>query len=107
MRSMWRRLLPIVALVLLFSLGQQGAAMHAISHLADAQTQQGSGDQKGTHLSFCDKCVVYAALDGVVDSHSFNLAIVAAPRSLFLESGARHFAAPSLHYAARAPPSLA
>jgi hypothetical protein len=107
MHRMLRRLLPIIALVLLFGLGQQAATVHAISHLTDAQTRQDSGDQKGTHLSFCDKCVVYAALGSAVDSHALHIAVIAAPRSLFLDSSIRRFAAPSLHYAIRAPPSLA
>jgi hypothetical protein len=62
---MLRRLLLIFSLISVFGLGQQGAAAHAISHWADEQNQS-QQDKKDHHLSFCDKCVVYAALDSAL-----------------------------------------
>lgn len=62
---MLRRLILTLSLVLLFGFGQQGAAVHAVSHLADWQGQQ---QDKSGHSQACDKCVVYAQLGGAMPS---------------------------------------
>ena len=102
---MLRRFFLILSLALLFGLGQQGAAVHAISHFADAQGES-QQDKKAPHLSFCDKCVVYAALDSAISGHAQNFVATAAPRSSFAASGVCHVSRLALHYAARAPPTL-
>lgn len=103
---MLRRLLLILSLVFLFGLGQQGAAVHAISHFADerGESQQ---DKKAPHLSFCDKCMVYASLGNAVGSHHQVFAVSASHPAPFIESGIRRCSELTLHYAARAPPRLA
>lgn len=100
---MLRRFLLILSLALLFGLGQQGAAVHAISHFADAQSES-QQDKKAPHLSFCDKCMVYASLGNAVGSHHQVFAAPAEHCAQFIESGIRRCSDPTLHYAARAPP---
>ena len=68
---MLRRMFLIVTLALLFGLGQQGAAMHAISHYADAQEQQ--QDKKTHSTAACEQCVAYAKLASAVPSIAFVL----------------------------------
>jgi hypothetical protein len=102
---MLRRLFLVLSLVLLFGLGQQGAAVHAISHLADGQSES-QQDKKSHHLSFCDKCVAYAALGGVVGASHSVFRLPAGQRSLFFESETQHSSTHTHHYAARAPPIL-
>lgn len=101
---MLRRLFLTISLALLFGLGQQGVAVHAISHLADEQ-RESQHDQKSHHLSFCDKCVVYAELAGAVGAGSPFLP-AADVRHVLVDH--RRYAAASfaLHpYSARAPPA--
>jgi hypothetical protein len=69
---MLHRLFLSFTLALLFGLGQQGAAVHAISHFADWQQDQEQPD-KGQHQSTCDKCVVYAELGSAVGTQHFVL----------------------------------
>ena len=81
---MLRRYLLSFCLVLLFALGQHGAAVHEISHLADlAPTSQ--QQDKAPHSPVCDKC----------DFTLYPCAV----------NGRDHFA--SSVYLARAPPRLA
>lgn len=99
---MLRRLLFTLSLVLLFGLGQQGAAAHAVSHLADWQGQQ---QDKSSHNQTCDKCVVYAQLGGAMPSAGHVLPpadgqhVTAAARQYTLDS------LTPLPYSARAPPT--
>lgn len=102
---MFRRLFLTLSLVFLFGLGQQGAAVHAISHFADEQGQS-QPDNKAHHAAFCDKCVTYASLGSAIGSDSLAFIPQTDHQSHFIESGIRHFADHTHHYAARAPPSL-
>lgn len=103
---MLRRLLLVFSLISVFGLGQQGAAVHAISHWADEQNQS-QQNKKDHHLSFCDKCVVYAALDSAADSSPIAFDPQAALQTHFIAAN-KHRASRHLHhYAARAPPNLA
>ena len=99
---MFRRLFLILSLALLFGLGQQGAAAHAISHLADEQHQQ----DKSGHASFCDKCVVYAGLASAMASTVFVLPPTITRHTASCEQTPHASAALQLSYAARAPPVL-
>lgn len=101
---MLRRLFLILALAFLFGLGQQGAAVHAISHFAEEQGQ--SQDNKATHTAFCDKCVTYAALGNAVGVSGLIFSAPPEHRIFFRQGGIRCFAKSTRHYAARAPPSL-
>lgn len=105
--AMIARARPLLFLLLAFALlfAQQGAARHALSHLAEAHPQS----QQGKHLphsSACDKCVVYADIGGVVaaSEHLVPPSLIAvAP----LEPSRATFLAQLLsNYRSRAPPSL-
>lgn len=99
---MLRRMLLIFTLAFLFGLGQQGAAMHAISHYADAEEQQ--QDKKPHSTAACEQCTAYANLAGAVPSSTFILPSVTGGHVIV----ATHtFAADSFYllaYSARAPP---
>lgn len=99
---MLRRMFLIFTLAFLFGLGQQGAAMHAISHYADAQEQQ--QDKKTHSTAACEQCVVYAKLASAVPSATFVL-----PPSTgeYFAVAAHTVAVGPVHlfaYSARAPP---
>jgi hypothetical protein len=101
---MLRRMFLILTLALLFSLGQQGAAMHAVSHYADLQEQQHDKAPHGT--AACEKCVVYAGLSGAAPSAAF---IVQALSGEHIRGEQPSLVARSLSvlpYSARAPPVL-
>jgi len=100
---MLRRMFLILTLALLFSLGQQGAAMHAISHYADLQEQQQDQAPHGT--AACEKCVVYAGLSGAAPSTAFILPV---SNGEHIRGGELSPAVDSLSavpYSARAPPA--
>jgi hypothetical protein len=103
---MLRRLLLILSLVFLFGLSQQGAAVHAISHLADGQQSESQQDKKAHHLSFCDKCVAYAALDSVAGTNQIAFGSLDGHQVLFIASETQRLSTNTPYYAARAPPTL-
>jgi len=103
---MLRRLFLVLSLVLLFGLGQQGAAVHAISHLADGPQRESQQDKKAHHLSFCDKCVAYAALDSVAGTNRVALSSLVGHQILFIAGETQNSFTHAHHYAARAPPIL-
>lgn len=96
-----RRLFFIVTLALLFGLGQQGVALHALTHFAEHQQTQSKGQPQH---QVCDKCVVYAGLAAGVTSSGLWIAPVDSSRAF-----SDHFwiavpHGPFRHYSARAPP---
>jgi hypothetical protein len=101
---MLRRLFLILTLAFLFGLGQQGVAMHAISHYADAQEQQ---QDKQTHsTAACEQCVVYANLVGAVPSPAFLLPPCTGTHVTVAAQAVAADAFYLLAYSARAPPVL-
>lgn len=106
MPDMLRRLFLILSLALLFGLGQQGVAVHAISHLADEQ-QESPQDQKSHHLTFCDQCAAYAALDSAVGASAPGFAAQTVDPIHFSTGEIHRRSSHTRHYAARAPPLLA
>lgn len=103
---MLRRLLLTFALVFLFGLGQQEAAVHAISHFADWQENQ-QQDNKSHHAPTCDKCVTYAELGSAVGSQPFALPALQHRYHQHAWQEASAGCAPTAAYSARAPPHLA
>lgn len=104
MKSRWLLHLCF-ALALLFA--QQGAALHALSHLAESPATHGEQEKHLPHTPACDKCVVYAGMGS---------AAAAAPLSFATQQGAvilavalfvLFFSAPYRPYLSRAPPRLA
>jgi len=101
---MLQRAVLAVLFVLLLVFGQQGAAVHAISHLADLQSQQ---QDQAPHSPACDECVVYAGLSSGIPGAEFHLPALSQafiPHPLPQPAGAATAHSP---YAARAPPTLA
>lgn len=102
---MLRRLFLTLTLALLFGLGQQGAATHAISHLADGQPER--QQHKSDHAPLCDKCVVYAGLASAMTSQVFALPPATHIHTVSVDQTLRAGSALHLPYSARAPPVLA
>ena len=102
---MLRRLFLVLTLVTAFALGQQGAAVHAISHIADEQEQ--SQQQKHLpHSQSCEKCAAYAQLGSAVGVEHQLLLSKAEQQIIAPEHGAHHASLHTSPYAARAPPFL-
>lgn len=96
-----RRLFFIVSIALLFSLGQQGVAVHAISHLAEQHETHNKGEPQH---QVCDKCVVYAGLAAAVTSGALWILPAGVLQSLASKLWTAVPRSPSLYYSARAPP---
>ena len=100
---------PFLFLLLAFALlfAQQGAAVHALSHLAEPLASHSQQDKQLPHSPACEKCVVYAGVGSAVAASGLSLPPAA--------TGVAHFAAepggrlpqPVRHYHSRAPPFLA
>lgn len=99
---MIRRLFLTLTLALLFGLGQQGALLHAIEHVAEQQSQQ----EKHVGGNVCDKCMVYAELAGAIPSTGIFAPAVTTGTASFTLPHVAAAAATLLPYAARAPPAL-
>ena len=102
-RPMLRRLILSFALALLFVLGQQGAAVHEISHYADLvpATQQ---HDKAPHSPVCDKCLSYGELANALGVSYFTPPISTAGFEPPAYSSTNHLSLTLLSYSARAPP---
>ena len=101
---MLRRLFLSFTLALLFALGQQGAAVHAVSHLANWKAQQ---QDKAHASSSCDQCVVYAKLSSALGSGKFLPVLASQTAPEYFETGRSAQSSFLRAYTARAPPSLA
>lgn len=106
MTCMIRRIFLVLSLALLFGFGQQGAAVHAVSHLADWQLKQQQPD-KGQHETPCDKCVVYAELGSAVGTQAVALPSLENSYQQHAQYQLRAGHASGHSYSARAPPFLA
>ncbi|PWB58361.1 MAG: hypothetical protein C3F18_02765 [Nitrosomonadales bacterium] len=92
----------LLAFTLLFA--QQGAALHALSHLSEPLSGTSQQDKHLPHSPACDKCVVYAGVGSalaasslVIPAATLRLQPVAAIQPLLLSQ-------PAPLYLARAPP---
>ncbi|WP_137719999.1 hypothetical protein [Methylobacillus flagellatus] len=92
--------------VFLLVFAQQGAAVHALSHYADADTQQQSQDQ-APHSPLCEQCLGHAQLIGTGASE-FTFAVTPTTAIKVATSPTLQYRQGALNaYRARAPPSLA
>lgn len=99
------KLLPFLLLVFTLLFTQQGAAIHALSHLGEFLPSHSQSDKQLPHSSACDECVVYAGVGTAVAASSLLIPAVGVQR--------RHIATshPLLQfqsvrlYHARAPPT--
>ncbi|MDD5330748.1 MAG: hypothetical protein PHX38_12165 [Sulfuricella sp.] len=102
----FRLLLPLwLAFVLLFA--QQGAALHALSHLGDGVPAQSQQEKHVPHSPACDKCVVYAGIGGAAPSSPPVFGVQEAAFFLAAALFLLVFSAPLRSYQSRAPPRLA
>ena len=96
------RVIAVVAVLCLLGM-QQGAAFHALSHLADDNS---TGTQKHLpHSKTCDKCIVYAEVSGAGPTTTH--AAFQIPSQFIVTASAALHPFPSLTlpvYSARAPP---
>jgi len=93
-----------LAFALLFA--QQGAALHAMSHLADGVPEQSQQEKHLPYSPACDKCVVYAGIGSaalpsppIFAAQETTVVLAAVVFLLF-------FSAPLRSYLSRAPPRL-
>lgn len=102
--NMNRKIFAYLWLSLLLLFAQQGAAVHAISHLPSSSQSQ--PDKQLPHSQACDKCVVYAGLSGAVAATPQIIPVLplhllaAAVFVVFFVSRIRRV------YSSRAPPAL-
>lgn len=93
------------ALALLFA--QQGAALHALSHLGENLPAQSEQEKHLPHSPACDKCVVYAGVGSAAAATPFVFIPQPAVFVLAATLFALFFSAPYRPYLSRAPPRLA
>lgn len=103
---MLRRLILSFALAVLFALGQQGAAVHEISHYADLAPSQQQQD-KAPHTSACDQCLSYGKLSSAMAIGTIDSLVLAGDFALHASPQHNHDSLTRLPYAARAPPRFA
>jgi len=100
------------ALAFLFALGQQGALVHEISHVADYSPGGLSADlatksnqqDKAPHSPVCDKCLGYAQLAGTMASSPLVLPVSPTGFLQFSHDSTSHHSLSPTSYSARAPP---
>lgn len=95
-------LFMLLAFTLLFA--QQGAAIHALSHLSEPLPTHSQQDKQLPHSPACEKCVVYAGFGSAVTSDRL---IIPAATARIQHVAATQPSLPSLParlYHARAPP---
>jgi len=105
--KMNRRLFFHALLAMLLLLAQQGAALHALSHLTEIVPAHSGQDKNLPHSPVCDKCIAYAEIGGGVHSaplvfHGVDTHFAPSPAACS-EPSSRTLRA----YSSRAPPSLA
>ena len=112
---MLRKYLLPLALALLFALGQQGAMLHEISHVADYSPAGLSADlatksnqqDKAPHSQVCDKCLGYSQLAGTIPGSPLVLPVSPTGFLLFTHPSTSHPTLTLTSYSARAPPQQA
>lgn len=99
---------PLLFLLLAFALlfAQQGAAVHAVSHLAGSMPGHSQQDKQLPHSPACEKCVVYAGVGSAVAASGLNLPPASTAAAHFVFEPADRLAQPCCHYLSRAPPAL-
>jgi len=105
MKSRWLLLHLCFALALLFA--QQGAALHALSHLGENLPAQSEQEKHLPHSPACDKCVVYAGVGSAAAAAPLVFAAQQGAIILATALFALFFSAPYRPYLSRAPPRLA
>jgi len=104
MKSRWLLHLCF-ALSLLFA--QQGAARHALAHLAENLPAQSQQEKHLPHSPACDKCVVYAGIGSAAASVAPSFDLRESGEPFFSTLFSPFFSKPQRAYSSRAPPPLA
>ena len=92
-----------IALALLFA--QQGAAIHALSHLSEPLPSHSQQDKHLPHSPACDKCVVYAGVGSAVAASSLNIPAETIHLRHSVSTQPSLLSQPARLYLARAPPA--
>ena len=100
------RLLLSLWFAFVLLLTQQGAALHALSHLADGVPSQSQQEKHLPHSPACDKCVAYAGIGSAAPSSPPAFAAQEAAFILAMALLPLFFSAPLRSYLSRAPPRL-
>ena len=101
------RLILFVCLAFSLLFAQQGAALHALSHLADSVPAQSQQEKHLPHSPACDKCVAYAGIGSAAPSSPPVFATQETTAILAAVFFLLFFSAPLRTYLSRAPPRLA
>ena len=100
---MLRRHFISFTFALLFTLTQQAAITHEISHINDVQ-QSSQKQDKTIHTNFCEKCMSFGDLPNSISSKHFSISLSVLNFDLTshvsLHDGSNTYAV----YSARAPP---
>ncbi|BCB25208.1 hypothetical protein SKTS_00940 [Sulfurimicrobium lacus] len=100
------RLLSFLLLAFALLFAQQGAAMHALSHLTEPLPGHSQQDKQLPHSPACEKCVAYAGVGSAVAVSGLSLPPAAVAATLLeFEPGCR-LPQSVRHYYSRAPPSI-
>jgi len=91
-----------LAFTLLFA--QQGAVLHALSHLAEGTPAQSQQEKHLPHSPACDKCVVYAGIGSAASSAPLAFCVQQAAGVLATAVIFLVFPTPLHLYRSRAPP---
>ncbi|MBU0592824.1 MAG: hypothetical protein KKH74_03700 [Gammaproteobacteria bacterium] len=100
------QLLPFLLLAFALLFVQQGAAIHALSHLAESLPSHSQQDKQLPHSPACDKCVVYANIGTALASSALLIPAAVAKISHLAITLPALLPQPVRLYHARAPPSL-
>lgn len=100
------RLLPFLLLAFALLFAQQGAAIHALSHLAEPLPSHSQQDKQLPHSPACDKCVVYAGVGTALASSALLIPATVAQISHLAVTPPALLSQPVRLYHARAPPVL-
>lgn len=103
---MQRRIILHVWLALLLLFAQQGALLHALSHVPGPLPAQSQPDKQLPHSQACDKCVVYGQLGAGVAATPLVILVQHGAVALVAVLPAIHFASILRAYFSRAPPRL-
>ena len=94
----------LLAFALLFA--QQGAAIHALSHLTEPLPSHSQQDKQLPHSPACDKCVLYAGVGTALASSALAISAAVAHIPQLAFTPPALLSQPTRLYHARAPPIL-
>jgi hypothetical protein len=98
--------LPLLLLVFALLFTQQGAAIHALSHLSESLPSHSRQDKQLPHSPACDECVAYAGVGNAVAASSLFIPSETARRQHVATNHPSPLFQAVRLYHARAPPVL-